>query len=134
MEVTQKPVSVAMRNPLNMSMPAVMLRLEGLLMFGAVLVLYGYLGYSWLAFIVFLLAPDLSFVVYALNKNAGSVAYNLAHFIGFPVLLGVAGIVAGAPFALQVALIWIAHIAMDRTVGYGFKYIGQFKDTHMQHV
>jgi hypothetical protein len=81
-----------------------------------------------------LLTPDLTFVVYALNKNVGSVAYNLAHFYGFPVLLAVANVLAGSTLGLQVALIWFAHISMDRTVGYGFKYLGVFKETHLQRV
>jgi hypothetical protein len=96
--------------------------------------LYGYLGYSWLAFAGFLLTPDLTFVVYAINKHAGSMAYNLAHFYGFPALLAAAALVAGSALGLQIALIWFAHISMDRIVGYGFKYPGLFKETHLQRV
>jgi hypothetical protein len=29
------------------------------------------------------------------------------------------------------ALIWLAHIGMDRMLGYGLKYSGGFKDTHL---
>jgi Domain of unknown function (DUF4260) len=36
--------------------------------------------------------------------------------------------------AMAVALIWFAHIGMDRTVGYGLKYPTSFKDTHLQRV
>ena len=32
------------------------------------------------------------------------------------------------------ALIWVAHIGMDRLMGYGLKYPSAFKDTHLQHV
>jgi Domain of unknown function (DUF4260) len=116
------------------SMPALLLRAEGLALFAASLGLYAYIGYSWLAFAAFLLTPDLTFIVFAISKNAGSVAYNLAHFHGFPALLGLLAIVTGSPLALQIALIWFAHIAMDRVVGYGFKYLGNFKLTHLQQV
>jgi hypothetical protein len=30
-----------------------------------------------------------------------------------------------------IALIWIAHIAFDRLLGFGLKYPTQFKDTHL---
>jgi hypothetical protein len=35
---------------------------------------------------------------------------------------------------VAVALIWFAHISMDRTVGYGLKYPTSFKDTHLERV
>lgn len=130
MTTTQKLAPRSIR----LSMPSLMLRLEGLAMFIAALGLYGYLGHNWLAFVVFLLTPDVTFAVYALNKDAGRIAYNLAHFYGFSVLLGALSVLAGAPLGLQIALIWIAHISMDRTVSYGLKYPGLFKDTHLQHV
>jgi hypothetical protein len=36
--------------------------------------------------------------------------------------------------ALQIALIWLAHIGVDRMLGYGLKYPTGFKDTHLQRV
>jgi hypothetical protein len=33
-----------------------------------------------------------------------------------------------------VTLIWIAHIGVDRALGYGLKYPSSFKDTHLQRV
>ena len=47
---------------------------------------------------------------------------------------------AGYPWWLLVALalapdlIWIVHIGVDRTLGYGLKYPTDFKDTHLQRV
>jgi hypothetical protein len=40
----------------------------------------------------------------------------------------------GLPFGLQIALIWGAHIGMDRAVGYGLKYADAFKHTHLSEV
>jgi hypothetical protein len=31
----------------------------------------------------------------------------------------------------SVALIWIAHIGIDRAMGYGLKYATAFSDTHL---
>jgi len=33
--------------------------------------------------------------------------------------------------SLPVALIWIAHIAIDRAIGYGLKYGERFKSAHL---
>lgn len=103
-------------------------------MFLAALALYASQGFGWGAFALFILAPDLAAAVYLLDKGAGSVAYNLAHFEGFPVALGLAGVLTASPVLFQAGLIWIAHIAIDRVLGYGLKYFGRFKDTHMQRV
>jgi hypothetical protein len=35
---------------------------------------------------------------------------------------------------LPYAVIWIAHIGMDRMLGFGLKYPTRFEDTHLQHV
>jgi Domain of unknown function (DUF4260) len=34
----------------------------------------------------------------------------------------------------QVGLIWLAHIGIDRVLGYGLKYPTGFKDTHLSRV
>ena len=129
-DANARPASQA----LAFSMPSALLRLEGLVLFVAAIALYSFLGFGWLAFAIFLLAPDVSFAAYALDKRAGSIAYNLAHFSGLPVAIGVFSVVTGSTFGLQVSLIWFAHINMDRVLGYGYKYIGQFKETHLQRV
>ena len=36
-----------------------------------------------------------------------------------------------SPVALALGLIWIAHIGMDRMLGYGLKYASGFGDTHL---
>lgn len=51
-----------------------------------------------------------------------------------PVVLAVGGVLADADVPVQVGLIWITHIGVDRTVGYGLKYPTGFKDTHLQRV
>ena len=48
--------------------------------------------------------------------------------------LGVIGVVGDSSTATQIALIWLAHIGVDRLLGYGLKYPTGFKDTHLQRV
>jgi len=36
--------------------------------------------------------------------------------------------------AVQIGLIWLAHIGVDRAIGYGLRYPAGGKDTHLQRV
>jgi len=111
-----------------------MLRLEGLIVLVGALAFYALLNGNWLVFLVLLLAPDLSALGYAFNARVGAATYNTVHLYLLPGILLALGYALSAPLAMQIALIWFAHIGMDRTMGYGLKYPTAFKDTHMQHV
>jgi hypothetical protein len=115
-------------------LPSVLLRLEGIAVLVAALVLYFHLDYGWVLLVVLFLAPDLSFVAFALGPRVGAAAYDVLHTEIFPVALGTVGVVADSETAAKVALIWLAHIGMDRLLGYGLKYPSAFKDTHLQRV
>ena len=112
----------------------VALRLEGAALAAAAIALYADQGLSWLAFLLLWLAPDVGALGYLAGNRVGAVAYDLTHFEGWPVLLGVAGVVAGADLAVQLALIWLSHVGIDRAIGYGLKYPSAFRDTHLQRV
>jgi hypothetical protein len=116
------------------SMPGLLLRLEGLTAFLAAVILYAHLGFSGLAFVLLLLTPDLAMIGYKVNPRIGAMLYNLAHLYTLPALLLAAGLALNTPILLQAGLIWMAHIGMDRGVGYGFKYATAFKDTHLTRV
>ena len=113
-------------------MPRMLLRLEGLALFAAALALYVHGDHPWWLFAVLALAPDLGMIGYAFGPRSGSIAYDVTHFEAFPIALGAAGVVAGADIAVAVALIWLAHVGIDRALGYGLKYATHFKDTHLQ--
>jgi hypothetical protein len=114
--------------------PALLIRLSGLAVFGAAIALYADAGYSAIAFIVLFLAPDVALAAYAAGPAIGAAAYNAVHTYAVPVALGVAGVLAGADTLVQVALIWIAHIGIDRALGFGLKYPTDFKDSHLDRV
>lgn len=111
-----------------------LLRAEGLAVFVAALALYVDSGYGWLLLVVLVLAPDLSMAGYLAGPRAGAIAYDVAHTYALPVALAVAGVLAGQDLAVQLALIWLAHVGADRLLGYGLKYPTGFKDTHLQRV
>ncbi len=111
-----------------------LLRAEGLAVLAAAMVVYFDSGYGWLLLVVLALAPDLSIAGYLASPRIGAVAYDAAHTYVFPLALAAAGIVAGSDLAVQLALIWVAHIGADRFLGYGLKYPTDFKNTHLQRV
>ncbi len=111
-----------------------LLRLEGLAAFAAALAIYGYNDFSWAAFAVFFLAPDLLMLAYLAGPKAGALGYNLVHTHVLPLALLCFGYFAGAPIAAASGLIWIAHIGFDRALGYGLKYQTAFGDTHLRGV
>jgi hypothetical protein len=115
-------------------LPRVLLRLEGLAVFAGAIAVYLDADYSVLALVLLFLAPDLSFLGYLAGPRTGAVAYNAVHTYVAPVALGAVGLVADGDVAVQVALIWIAHIGIDRLLGYGLKYPTEFKDTHLNRV
>ena len=91
--------------------------------------------YSVLAFVLLFLAPDLAIAAYALGKRAGAAAYNLVHLEVWPLILVAIGVLGDEATLVQVALIWLAHIGIDRAVGLGFKYAdADFQDTHLNRV
>jgi hypothetical protein len=115
-------------------LPRRLLHLEGLAVAVGSLVLYFDAGFGWLLLVVLVLAPDLSMLGYLGGPQVGSLTYDLVHTYAGPVALGVVGVVAGYETATQIALIWLAHIGLDRLLGYGLKYPTGFKDTHLQRV
>ncbi|HET9322307.1 MAG TPA: DUF4260 domain-containing protein [Gaiellaceae bacterium] len=111
-----------------------LLRLEGLAIAVAAILLYADGDHSWWLFLLLILAPDLSFLGYAAGPAVGAAAYNLVHNLVLPVALGTAGVLWDTEWAIAVALVWLAHIGVDRLLGYGLKYPTAFKDTHLQRV
>jgi hypothetical protein len=111
-----------------------LLRLEGLAAFAAALAVYWQNGFSWLAFALFFLTPDLAMLAYLAGPRAGALGYNFAHTDALPLTLTVFGLLGGVSFAAAGGLIWIAHIGFDRTLGFGLKYPTAFGHTHLSGV
>jgi uncharacterized protein DUF4260 len=110
--------------------PKLLLRLEGAVLGCAAITLYGGSGAPWWLFAVLLLVPDLSFLGYLAGPRVGAWAYNAVHTTVAPIVLGVAGLAMPTPLAQHLALIWLAHIGIDRALGYGLKYSAGFTVTH----
>jgi len=115
-------------------MPRLLLRLEGIALAAAALVVYFHLDYSALALIALLVAVDLSLLGFIAGPRLGTLTYNLAHTTALPLVLGAIGVLGDGSIAIQVALAWLAHIGVDRALGLGLKYPSAFNDTHLQRV
>jgi hypothetical protein len=115
-------------------LPSLFLRVEGAAVLAAALVLYFDLGYEWWLLVLLLLAPDLSALGFLAGPRVGTASYDIAHLEALPLALALGGYLGDSDVALKLGLIWLAHIGMDRAVGYGLKYPTNFKDTHLQRV
>jgi hypothetical protein len=109
----------------------VFLRLEGLAAAALSAVLYQRSGASWWLFAAVWLAPDLSMLGYAGGPKLGARIYNAIHSYVTPATLAVMAVLLKSPALLPYALIWINHIGVDRTMGYGLKYLDGFGWTHL---
>jgi hypothetical protein len=113
-------------------MPRILLRAEGAALAAGALVLYAREDFGVVLLLVLALAPDVAFLGYLAGPRAGAAAYNATHTTLGPIVLGVAGVLSDADLAVQLALIWLAHIGIDRLLGYGLKYPDRFRETHLQ--
>ena len=107
------------------------LRLEGLAAFVIGLALFGASGGNWLLLVPLLLLPDVSAVGFLAGPRIGTITYNLVHnWVPGIATLGL-GLWLSSPTLMLAAAILIAHVGMDRAVGYGLKLPGSFHDTHL---
>ena len=108
-----------------------LLRLEGAVLFAGMTLLYGVWDGSWWVYGMLFLVPDLSFAAYLAGPRAGAIVYNAAHSYLAPVGLMTIGFALAAPLTLSLAMIWLAHIGIDRALGCGLKYQTGFVFTHL---
>ena len=67
-----------------------------------------------------------------LPAKRSAVVYNLVHNYVLPLALGLLAWKQRSPLGGEIALIWLAHISFDRCLGYGLKFPGVFRYTHIQ--
>ena len=73
-------------------------------------------------------------VGYIAGPAIGATTYDAVHTYSRPVALAAVGLIVHTETAVQLGLIWVTHIAVDRAIGYGLKYPTSFKYTHLQRV
>ena len=110
------------------------LRTESLALFVTGCIAYVQLNGNPLLLLPLLLAPDISMLGYIGGTRLGAITYNAAHNLVLALALaGIGWWLPSAPIALA-GTILLAHVGMDRTLGYGLKLPTDFRDTHLGRV
>ncbi|MEN9407096.1 MAG: hypothetical protein RLZZ455_312 [Candidatus Parcubacteria bacterium] len=108
------------------------LHIEGLAVFLSSVYLYYLLGADWLLFVILFLTPDISMIGYVKNTKIGAITYNFVHNYVLGLVVCMIGLVLGSTLAVSLGLILLAHVGIDRFLGFGLKYPTHFKETHLQ--
>jgi len=125
------PAMPLARDGVVSGVPRIVLRVEGAIVLAASTFAYAKLDGHWLVFALLFFAPDLSMLGYFAGRRIGAISYNLGHSYGLPAALGAMGVLSGRHILWALALIWVAHIGLDRMFGYGLKYVTAFGVTHL---
>ena len=111
-------------------------RIEGALVFaGGIAVVWVQSGFAplwpgWALMLLFL-APDLGMLCYLAGPKIGAAGYNALHLYGAGALLIAVGGALGVPMLTAGGALWMAHVGVDRLLGYGLKEVTGFKVTHL---
>lgn len=110
------------------------MRLESIVLFVACLYVFFRLDVSWFTFILYFAAIDLSMLGYLRSSWLGGITYNLGHTFVFPGLLAIIALINEHPTSARgffvFAIVWLAHISLDRALGFGLKQ-QDFQHTHL---
>jgi hypothetical protein len=107
------------------------LRFEAAVLLTGALIAYSTTGEPWWVVPLVVLLPDLAMTGYVGGTRIGAFLYNLAHATPVPALLIGVGWWQHRPLLLGLGFVWLAHIGLDRLMGYGLKYGDHFQHTHL---
>jgi hypothetical protein len=111
--------------------PLTWLRIEGLAVAAAALVLFAATGHSWWLVPALFLVPDLSWLAYLAGPKAGAWVYNFAHTAPLPLALLAAGAWWDTSALTVAGAVGLFHLGLDRLLTYGLKYDHSFGLTHL---
>jgi len=105
--------------------------LEGLVLLAGALIAFGAVGQPWWLVPAVILAPDIAMIGYLAGTRPGARLYNLTHATLLPAVMLGAGYWQANRVVMALALVWLAHIGLDRGTGTGLKYNDRFAHTHL---
>lgn len=114
-----------------MTSPIAIQRIEGATLLVLAVVVFAMSDLSWWWLALLLLVPDVSMLGYLGGATSGAAFYNLGHTLVWPAALLAWGLPTDRPWVLAIGAIWLAHIGMDRALGYGLKLPDGFTHTHL---
>nr|WP_315225082.1 DUF4260 domain-containing protein [uncultured Flavobacterium sp.] len=109
----------------------ILIQIEELIMFLGCIYLFSRLDYKWWWFPTLVMLPDLGMLGYFVNNTVGAITYNLVHFRGIAVIIGICGLAKGNRKLMLIGVILFAHATMDRAIGTGLKYFDGFWHTSL---
>ena len=112
-------------------MPRLLLRLEGAALAARRRLLLSPHRRQLVAVRRLILVPDVSLLAYFVGTRLGAIAYNAMHVTLGPLACARARLPAAVVRSHPVALIWAAHVGIDRALGLGLKYDAGFGFTHL---
>ena len=68
------------------------------------------------------------------HATLSSMALSDSRVLGASIVVGVIGYLIHEPMIMAIAAVWFSHIAVDRLIGYGLKFAGNPKDTHLSRI
>ncbi len=107
----------------------IVIQIEELIMFLGCIYLFTRLNYKWWWFPALVMLPDLGMLGYLGDNTVGAITYNLVHFRGIAVIIGLLGLAKKNRELMLIGLILFAHATMDRAIGTGLKYTDEFWHT-----
>ncbi len=108
-----------------------LLRFEGGVVAALAIWFYATQLENWWLFAALILLPDISAIGYLANKRIGAICYNVTHSYISPVAVFGVLFFLGQKEIAYFMVVWIAHIGVDRFMGYGMKYDDNPKRTHL---
>jgi hypothetical protein len=107
------------------------LRVEGATLFAGSLIAYSTTDQAWWLVPLTLLLPDLTMIGYLGGTRLGAYLYNLGHSTPLAAATIAIGWWQDTSLVVALGLVWLAHIGLDRLIGYGLKYEDHFQHTHL---
>jgi hypothetical protein len=107
------------------------LRVEGATLVVGALIAYSTTDRAWWLVPLTLLLPDVTMIGYLRGTRIGAYLYNLGHSTPLPAAVVGIGWWQDKSLLVALGLVWLAHIGLDRLVGYGLKYDDHFQHTHL---
>jgi hypothetical protein len=111
--------------------PRLWLRVEGATLLIGAIVAYSTTDRAWWLVPLTLLLPDLTMIGYLGSTRIGAYLYNLGHSTPLPAAVVAIGWWQDESLLAALGLVWLAHIGLDRLIGYGLKYDDHFQHTHL---
>jgi hypothetical protein len=125
------PTNGSLADGIVIGTPRRWLRIEGAALVAGSLIAYSTTDRAWWLVPLTVLLPDLTMAGYLRGARFGCYLYNLGHSTPLPAAIVAIAWWQDKSLVVALGLVWLAHIGLDRLLGYGLKYDDHFQHTHL---